>query len=90
VVMRSISATDLKDGTKLALPMQRKATVTDVKVGRQFVNFRTEHGPSRVGINDEVLIEVCPHSEYASGRCGEMICDNYYMKHLPYKGQREV
>jgi hypothetical protein len=53
-----ISAVDMQVGTVMALPFGKTATVTYVKVGRQFVNFRTEWGASRVEIGAKVLIEV--------------------------------
>lgn len=55
--MRSLPAVDLFVGAVLALPMGRTATVTEVKVGRLYVNFKTEYGPSRVERHSEVLIE---------------------------------
>ena len=55
--MRAIIATELREGMRLALPFGRQATVSDVRVGYAYVNFRTEHGATRVGRHDEVLIE---------------------------------
>ena len=56
--VESVPARGLRAGMRLALPFGRTATIQgDPKVGRQFVNFRTEHGPSRVEVEAEVLIE---------------------------------
>ena len=56
--MRSIPATTLQKGDVLALPFGKTATIsTDPKVGTKFVLFRTEHGPTRVGRYEEVMVE---------------------------------
>lgn len=53
-----LKATDLREGDVLILPMNKTATiVTEVKVGRQFVSYRTEFGPSRIMLSDEVMVE---------------------------------
>ena len=52
-----IKARDLSEGDTLLLPFGKTATITSVKVGRQFVNFRTQFGPSRVGIDEWVNVE---------------------------------
>lgn len=53
-----VRATRLTDGTVMALPMGRTATIDGApKVGTTFVTFRTEHGPTRVRRDDEVLVE---------------------------------
>lgn len=57
-MIKSIPATELKEGHILALPMGRTATVKFTKIGLKFVSFSTEYGMSRVGKYDEVLIEV--------------------------------
>ena len=57
-MIRSIPATELQDGMVLALPFNKSATVSAVRVGRRIVMFRTEYGIAKVGIHDEVLIEV--------------------------------
>lgn len=57
-MIREVNGKDLMNGMRLALPMGRKATVRDVHVFREYVTFRTEHGKTRVGVWDPVLIEV--------------------------------
>ena len=57
-MIKSIPATDLKEGMVLALPMGRTATVKFTKIGLKFVNISTEYGMSRVEKFSEVLIEV--------------------------------
>lgn len=56
--MRSIAATALKPRMVLALPMGRTAVVTEVTIGRQYVNFSTkEYGKSRASRYDHFLID---------------------------------
>jgi hypothetical protein len=51
-------AEELKKGDVLALPFQKTATiVTDPTIGRTFVSFRTEYGPTRVERGSEHLVE---------------------------------
>jgi hypothetical protein len=57
-MIREIQGRELQPGHVIALPMGRTATVREVKVGRVFATFVTEHGKSRVGLNDPVLLEV--------------------------------
>lgn len=57
-MIKSIPATELKEGHVLALPMGRTATVKFAKIGLKFVSFSTEYGMSRVEKTSEVLIEV--------------------------------
>jgi len=53
-----INGQDLKKGNKLLLPFGKEATVLDEpKVGRIYVSFRTEHGPTRVKLFDILNIE---------------------------------
>lgn len=56
-MIRSIGAEDLQVGMVMALPMGRTATVSEVKVGSRFVNFRTEYGPTRVEKSADILIQ---------------------------------
>jgi len=56
-MIRMIDARNLAPAMVMALPMGKTATITEVKVGRQFVSFRTEYGRSRVSIYDAVAIE---------------------------------
>lgn len=57
-MVKSIKASHMEPGMMLALPMNKTATVTEVKLGHKFVNFKTEeYGPSRVLRDDEILIE---------------------------------
>ena len=56
--MKEVKATALSPGHVLLLPFNKEAHITWVKVGRKFVNFKTEeHGPSRVGIHEKVLVQ---------------------------------
>ena len=57
-MVRYIRAVHLKRGDVLALPFNKTATVADdPRIGRQFVSFKTEHGPTRVGIDEDILVE---------------------------------
>jgi hypothetical protein len=62
-------ADDLKVGMRLALPFKRTATIEEVKVGRTFVNLKTEHGRSRLARGEEVLTEVADEHLDADGCC---------------------
>lgn len=55
--MHMIPATELKVGDVLALPMGKTATIKQVSVGTKFVNFVSEHGPARVELYEEMMIE---------------------------------
>ena len=80
-MIRVIPSVDLKDGMTLALPFQGRAVVNEVRVGRKFVNFKFDDNMrSRVATYDSVIIEICPHDEVTTGYCGEVTCENYYMK----------
>ena len=57
-MIREIPATELRAGMVMALPFGKTATVLYATVGRTYVNFRTEHGPSRVERGAPMLIEV--------------------------------
>lgn len=53
-----IKATELREGDVMVLPMNKTATiVSKVKVGTSFVSYRTEFGPSRVMLSDELFIQ---------------------------------
>ncbi len=57
-MMREVEGRDLRVGMILALPMGRTATVTQVKLGLRFSNFRTEeYGWTRVELGYPVMIE---------------------------------
>lgn len=59
VATRLIRATLLNVGDVLALPFGKTATVTNVKVGRKFVNLKlAEYPATRVGLYEEVLIQL--------------------------------
>lgn len=58
--MRSVANKKLKPGMVLALPFGKTATITEVKIGRQYVTFKTEHGKSRVGVHGDSMIEEAP------------------------------
>jgi len=56
--MREKPGKELVVGDVLALPFNKRATITDVKVGTKFVNLRlAEYPPTRVGINELILLE---------------------------------
>ena len=56
--VRSVAATKLQQGDVLALPFNKTATIwINPRSGGRYVSFRTEHGPTRLGIHDDVLIE---------------------------------
>lgn len=55
-----IRARDLSVGDTLLLPMGRTATVTSIRpfgARARFVQFRTEHGLTRVEVDAEVFVQ---------------------------------
>lgn len=53
-----IKARDLSEGDVLLLPFNRTATIIgEPKVGRQFVNFKTEYGKTRIEVDTEVSVQ---------------------------------
>jgi hypothetical protein len=56
--VKLVLAENLKKGDVLLLPFARIATIsTDPKVGRKFVSFRTEYGPTRLLLRSEHPIQ---------------------------------
>lgn len=56
--MLYVNGQDLKKGMKLLLPFGKEATIsTEPKIGRLYVSFRTEHGPTRVKLFDILNVE---------------------------------
>lgn len=56
--MRSVRGRDLRVGMVMALPFGKTGTVEQIERGRKFMRFWTiEYGSSRMGLDDEVLIE---------------------------------
>lgn len=55
--MRIVKGRNLAPGMVLALPFNKTATIQSVKRGTMFMNFTTEHGPSRVELESEQLVE---------------------------------
>jgi hypothetical protein len=57
-VNRTKIASDLEPGDVLALPFNRRATITEVRLGRRYANLKfREYPPSRVQLTEEVLLE---------------------------------
>lgn len=55
--LRCINADDLKVGMVIALPFDKRATITSVKVGRKFVSLTyAEYHPTRVERGQEMTI----------------------------------
>lgn len=55
---RLVVASDLKPGMVMVLPFKRTATITDVKVGRDYVTLRLRDLPkTRIGKYEEVFVE---------------------------------
>lgn len=56
--MRAVPAIQLKKDDVLLLPFGKTATIrNDPKVGRQFVSFLTEFGPTRLEKYQEVMVQ---------------------------------
>ena len=55
--MKEVKGRDLEPGMVLALPMGRTATIAETRPGRLYMNFRTEHGPTRVENDHPCMIE---------------------------------
>lgn len=56
--MKIIKAMELKKGDVILLPFGKTATVADdPKVGRMYVHTRTEYGPSKFTLFQEVQIK---------------------------------
>lgn len=63
-----IQARALKVGDVILLPMGRTATIKDdPKIGRIYVHTRTEHGPSRFTLYQEVQIQGPPVCSFCGG-----------------------
>lgn len=79
--MRNVKGKNLKVGMVLALPFGKTATISEAKAGTRFMNFRTQHGKSRIELETEILVEdekpakkrtprTCGHSGFVEdGRC---------------------